>query len=421
MNNEKIILVYIDLQFFDNPVLVGKLHCNFVRGSEISSFEYEKSWLQSNYSFQIDPDLPLFSGIQYLKQGKSIFGVFSDSSPDRWGRVLMDKKEAMFARQEKRKENKLYETDYLLGVFDELRMGALRFKSNENSNFLDNNKELSTPPWTSIRELEFASFQLENEMLNDNEKEKWLKILYSPGSSLGGARPKAGVKDNNGNLWLAKFPSRNDSVNIGAWEMICNEMAKDCEINVAEAKAKIFSGKHHSFLSKRFDRTDNGKRLFFASTMTLLGYSDGAKATEGVSYLEIVDFIIKNGANVKSDLTELFRRIVFSICVSNSDDHLRNHGFLLDGNGWNLSPAYDINPVPHSNGLHLNISFTDNSIDLNLAREVSDYFRLSKNETEKIIGNTVTITSKWDSYASKYKISREEKEKMGSAFINNNV
>jgi serine/threonine-protein kinase HipA len=421
MNNEKILFVHSDLQYFDNPVLVGKLHCNFVRGSEILSFEYEKSWLQSDYSFQIDPDLPLFSGIQYLKQGKSNFGIFSDSSPDRWGRVLMDKREAMFARQEKRKENKLYETDYLLGVSDELRMGALRFKTEGNNDFLDNNKELSTPPWTSIRELEFASFQLENEMLNDNEKAKWLKMLYSPGSSLGGARPKAGIKDNDGNLWLAKFPSRNDSVNVGAWEMICNEMAKDCGINVVEAQAKIFSGKHHSFLSKRFDRTDKGKRLFFASSMTLLGYSDGANATKGVSYLEIVDFIIKNGANVKNDLTELFRRIVFSICVSNSDDHLRNHGFLLNGNGWNLSPAYDINPIPHSNGLCLNISFTDNSIDLNLTREVSEYFRLSHDEAEKIIENTLAITSNRNSYASKYKISREENEKMSSAFINNNV
>lgn len=421
MNNKKIIFVYTDLQSFDNPVLVGKLHCNFVRGSEILSFEYEKTWLQSDYSFQIDPDLPLFSGIQYLKQGKSNFGIFSDSSPDRWGRVLMEKREAMFARQEKRKENKLYETDYLLGVFDELRMGALRFKSDETGIFLDNNKELSTPPWSSIRELEFASFQLENEMLNDNEKAKWLKMLYAPGSSLGGARPKAGIKDNDGNLWLAKFPSRNDNVNVGAWEMICNEMAKDCGINVAEAQAKIFSGKHHSFLSKRFDRTGTGKRLFFASTMTLLGYSDGASATEGVSYLEIVDFIIKNGANVKNDLTELFRRIVFSICVSNSDDHLRNHGFLLNGNGWNLSPAYDINPVPYSTGLRLNISFTDNSIDLNLTREVSGYFRLSQDETEKIIENTLAITSKWENYSSKYPISREEKEKMSSSFIINNV
>jgi serine/threonine-protein kinase HipA len=239
MNNEKIILVYVDLQSFINPVLVGKLHCNFVRGNEILSFEYDKSWLQADCSFQIDPDLPLFSGMQYLKQGKLIFGIFSDSSPDRWGRVLMDKREAMIARQEKRKENKLYETDYLLGVFDELRMGALRFKKDENCDFIDKDKELSTPPWTSIRELEFASFQLENEMLNDTDKAKWLEMLYAPGSSLGGARPKAGIKDNEGNLWLAKFPSRNDSVNVGAWEMICNEMAKDCGINVEIGRAHV--------------------------------------------------------------------------------------------------------------------------------------------------------------------------------------
>ena len=421
MENEKIIFVYADLQMFNAPVLVGKLHSNFVRGSEILSFEYDKSWFQFDNSFQIDPDLPLFSGVQYLKQNKRNFGIFSDASPDRWGRVLMDKREAMIARQEKRKEQKLYEIDYLLGVFDELRMGALRFKTEENSNFSDNNQQLTTPPWTSIRELEFASFQLENEMLNESEKAKWIKILYSPGSSLGGARPKAGIKDNEGNLWLAKFPSRNDKINVGAWEMVCNKMAVDCGINIAEAQARIFSGKHHTFLSKRFDRNEKGKRLFFASAMTLLGYTDGANSTEGVSYLEIVDFIVKNGANVKNDLSELFRRIVFSICVSNSDDHLRNHGFILGSKGWILSPAYDINPVPYSNGLCLNISLTDNSLDLNLAREVSEYFRLSNEETKAIIAKTLKITSKWHKYTSEYKITREEKDKMSSAFMSYNV
>ena len=420
MKAENTILIYADLPQFEQPTLVGKLYSNFVRGSEILSFEYEKSWLLFDYSFQIDPDLPLFSGVQYLKHGKTNFGVFSDSSPDRWGRVLMDKREAMLARQEKRKENKLYETDYLLGVFDELRMGALRFKTEQNGNFLNDNQEFATPPWTSIRELEFASFQLENEMLNDNEKAKWLNMLYSPGSSLGGARPKAGIKDENGNLWLAKFPSRGDKIDVGAWEMICNEMAKDCGINVAKAQAKIFSGNHHTFLSKRFDRDENGKRKFLASAMTLLGYTDGVKSTEGVSYLEIVDFIIRNGANVKNDLSELFRRIIFSICVSNSDDHLRNHCFLLSDSGWHLSPAYDINPIPHSHGLHLNISLTDNSLELDLAREVAGFFRLSSEESEQTISKTLKITSQWRKYASKYKISREEQDKMQGAIVVNN-
>jgi serine/threonine-protein kinase HipA len=246
---------------------------------------------------------------------------------------------------------------------------------------------------------------------------KWLYLLLAPGSSLGGARPKAGIRNKDGALWIAKFPSKEDKYNIGAWEMITNELAQMAGLNVAQAMAKPFYGKHHTFLTKRFDRTVTGQRLHFASAMTLLGYTDGAGFQEGASYLELAEFIIRKGANVNRDLEELFRRIVFSICVSNTDDHLRNHGFLLTSAGWTLSPAYDINPNPKGAGLKLNISAHDNSLNLNLATKVAPFFRLTDADAEIIIQKTVGAVSNWKKKAMKYRISREEQDRMSSAFI----
>jgi serine/threonine-protein kinase HipA len=296
-------------------------------------------------------------------------------------------------------------------------MGALRFKEVASGAFMNDNRNFATPPWTYIRELEQASYQLENELIeDDSEALKWLYMLLAPGSSLGGARPKAGVRNIDGSLWIAKFPSKEDGYDVGAWEMIVHELAQMAGLNVATAMAKTFYGKHHTFLTKRFDRTASGQRLHFASAMTLLGYTDGINFQEGVSYLELAEFIIQKGANVNQDLEELFRRIVFSICVSNTDDHLRNHGFLLTKAGWILSPAYDINPNPKGTGLKLNISAHDNSLDLNLAAEVAPFFRLTNDMATAIIQNTVGVVSKWKQLAAKYKLSRDEQDRMSSAF-----
>jgi serine/threonine-protein kinase HipA len=296
-------------------------------------------------------------------------------------------------------------------------MGALRFKEEHLDNFVSNNLNFATPPWTSICELEQASYQLENDLVDDNpELLKWLYQLLAPGSSLGGARPKAGVRDANGNLWIAKFPSKEDSHDVGAWEMITNELAKMAGINVVHAMAKPFYGKHHTFLSRRFDRTEQGERLHFASAMTLLGYTDGISFQDGASYLELAEFIVQKGANVNRDLEELFKRIVFSICVSNTDDHLRNHGFLLTQNGWILSPAYDINPNPKGAGLKLNISTHDNSLNLNLALEVAHFFRLTNPQAIKICQNIKSIVANRRIIATKYNVSKTEQEKMDIAF-----
>ncbi|MDL2322436.1 HipA domain-containing protein [Bacteroidales bacterium OttesenSCG-928-A17] len=414
---KKKIYVYADWVELESPTLMGLLSVEYSRGKEIFSFEYVNQWLSSNNTRMLDPDLGLYSGVQYLRDEKGNFGLFLDSSPDRWGRVLMKRREAILAKSEGRPIRILHESDFLLGVYDLHRMGALRFKHDPNGDFLDNNKDYSAPPWTSIRELERASLELEKNIEQDSpDLLKWLNILMAPGSSLGGARPKASVQHTDGSLWIAKFPSNNDETDIGAWEMVVNELAQKIGITIAEATAKRYNNKQHTYLAKRFDRTVEGKRIHFSSAMTLLGYTDGVGAEEGASYLELVEFIIQHGANVKEDLTELFRRIVFSIAISNTDDHLRNHGFILTKHGWILSPAYDLNPNPYGTGLKLNISEEDNSLDFDLALSVAPYFRLTEKEASDIIENIKSVVPNWKAIAGKYQISKPEQDMMSIAF-----
>lgn len=417
-SDHRTILVYADWQGLDGAQFVGTLNSERVRSSEVFSFTYSDEWLTNGFAQVIDPDLQLFTSRQYLgDKNKQNFGVFTDSSPDRWGRVLMRRREAALARLEERTSNTLFETDYLLGVFDEHRMGGLRFKLAEDGPFLNNNRALAAPPWTSIRELEQISLRLEeDDVVNDPEYLNWLNMLIAPGSSLGGARPKASVVDQDGHLWIAKFPSRNDEGNVGAWEWVTYQLALECGIQMAESQARTFSSSHHTFLTKRFDRTEDHSRLHFASAMTLLGYTDGNDFQDGVSYLELVEFISSNGANVAENLHQLWRRIVFNICVSNTDDHLRNHGFMLTPTGWELSPAYDINPVETGFGLKLNVSEDENTLDLDLTRSVAPYFRLKKEDAEDIITEVKTAVQSWRTLAVKIGISRSEIELKSNAF-----
>jgi len=410
--------VYADWHGLNGPVYMGVLGAELLRGKEIFSFEYDTNWLQSGQAQLLDPDLQLYAGTQYLNnQDKSNFGMFLDSSPDRWGRILMRRREAALARLEQRLEQNLFETDYLLGVYDAHRMGGLRFKLDPQGPFLNDNKEMASPPWTSIRELERISLRLEDDdVINDPEYLKWLNMLVAPGSSLGGARPKASVLDSDNHLWIAKFPSKNDQSDIGGWEIVTYELAIASGVNMAEAQAKKFTSTNNTFLTKRFDRTKDGKRIHFASAMTLLGHVDGENYAEGVSYLELVDFITTKGANVNDDLEQLWRRIVFSICVSNTDDHLRNHGFILTPGGWVLSPAYDINPVETGTGLKLNISENDNSLSLDLALEVYPYFRLKEGRANNIIEEVKIAVRNWREVATKYGMSKAEQELKSRAF-----
>jgi serine/threonine-protein kinase HipA len=418
MMSKRKIYVYADWQGITTPFLIGYLYSELLRGKEIFSFEYKEEWLKSENTFLLDPELQLYPGLHYLSDDeKKNFGIFTDSSPDRWGRLLMRRREAALARIEKRTEQTLFETDYLLGVYDGHRMGALRFKLEEDGSFLNDNKELASPPWTSLRELEQISLKLEeDDVTDDPEYFKWLNMLIAPGSSLGGARPKANIVGKDGSLWIAKFPSRSDKDNVGAWEMVTYELAKKTGINMAESMAQKFSSNYYTFLTKRFDRVEKGDRIHFASAMTMLAYTDGQDHSDGASYLELVEFISKHGANVKNDLEELWKRIVFSICVSNTDDHLRNHGFILSEKGWLLSPAYDINPNEAGTGLRLNISENDNSLDLDLAMEVHKYFRLTKKQAEQIINEVKQAVQSWRTIATKHGISKGEQDLKRLAF-----
>lgn len=412
-SDQKTILVYENWSG-DTPVLIGYLYVYTTKGSEQYSFEYHDDWLQnSEFSLILDPELSLYHGRQYPGTNAN-FGLFADSSPDRWGRMLMDRRERMQAQQEGRKPKKLYESDYLIGVYDETRMGALRFKLDEDGEFLSSDCETAAPPWTSLRTLEEASREYEKD--KNLMSDKWLNQLIRPGSSLGGARPKAGVTDNRGDLWIAKFPSKHDEIDVGAWEKVVHDLARECGLNVPESKLERFSDLGSTFLVKRFDRIGK-QRIHFASAMTMLNQSDGASASDGVGYLDILSFIRAYGCVPKEDSKELWRRIVFSMAVSNTDDHLRNHGFLLESNGWRLSPMYDVNPTPFGDALALNVSDTDNTISLSLALEVAEYFEYStaeaKEEADHIL---VTVRENWRRIAERYRISRNSIEYMRPAF-----
>jgi serine/threonine-protein kinase HipA len=416
--NEIKIWVYAGWDFLEEAQLMGWLTSQRLRGKEIFSFEYTEYWLNTdNPILSLDPHLGFYKGKQYLPEEKNNFGIFLDSSPGRWGRLLMRRREAWQAKNEHRDERTLFESDFLLGVFDGHRMGGVRFKLSEDGPYMNDQKKMATPPWTSLRELEHASLQLErDDAMNDPEYAQWLCVLIDPGSSLGGARPKASVIDDKEHLWIAKFPSSRDEKNAGAWEMVLHELAKACGIHVSEARLQKFSGKHHTFLSKRFDRTDAQKRIHFASAMTLLGLQDGADHVEGVGYLDLVGFIMQHSPEAKEDLEQLWRRMAFNILVSNTDDHLRNHGFLLAPFGWRLSPAYDMNPNEMGTGLTLNISENSNEQDIALALETAHLYQLKSDRAESILKEMRREISHWRVVAKKFGISNSEIEQTKRAF-----
>lgn len=416
-SDETIIYVFGDWTSLNKCMLLGILRAKLVRGKEIFSFEYSKEWLQHDQSLFLDPDLGLFHGQQYLPGNKPNFGLFLDSSPDRWGRMLMKRRESLLAKTEQRADKRLLESDFLLGVYDKHRMGGLRFKLHPDGEFLDNHVHLASPPWTSLRDLEFASLQIEQDNASNNaEYAKWLNMLIHPGSSLGGARPKSGVIDSEVNLWIAKFPSRFDEKDSAAWEFVLNRLAKQCGIIVPESKLLRLTGKHHTFMSKRFDRIGIDQRIHFSSAMTLLGFNDGADNNDGVSYLELASFIIRHSANPDSDLEQLWRRILFNVMVSNTDDHLRNHGFLLTESGWQLSPAFDMNPNEYGTGLHLNIDENSNELDISLVLSVSKYFKLNTDKANKILREMKKALINWRALAKKAGIPADEISIVEKAF-----
>lgn len=413
------IYVYIDAyNLVEEPLLMGVLRATQVRGKEVFSFKADEGWLSHTSLAYLDADLQPYKGNQYVSQDKSNFGLFLDSCPDRWGRVLMQRRERLRAKDNNLRMRKLQESDYLLGVYDGNRMGALRFKASLDGPFLDDDQSLATPPVTSLRALEQASLGYERETSEDSpENKQWIRMLYSPGSSLGGARPKANVIDERGNLWIAKFPSLHDNIDVGAWEYIVTSMASDFGLRVPQIDAKLFSSQHHTFMTKRFDRQSGSKRLYFASAMTLLGYVDGNDAGDDISYLELAEFLQRYGSNrQQEDMVELWKRVLFNVAISNCDDHLRNHGFILTPKGWELSPVYDLTPNPTGTGLKLNIDESNNALDMDLVLSTASFYGISDQEALKQTERLKPIIASWRGRAERLGVPRAEQNQMEAAF-----
>lgn len=417
MSAQREIYVYLEWFEYEVPIFMGVLRREKVRGKEVFYYENDPHWLKHTHFRNLDPDLSVFSGKQFLPVEKKNFGLFLDSSPDRWGRTLLMRREVILARSENRPARNLSEADFLMGIYDGSRMGALRFKYSKDGEFMDNDHNMAILPWASLRQLEYASQQVESEEIPDKEYIRWLNMLIAPGSSLGGARPKANVLDSNNQLWIAKFPSNSDRKDMGAWEYVTRQMAELCGIDMAESRLQKLSRHHHTFLTKRFDRTESGKRIHFTSAMTILGHTDGENYLDSISYLEMAEWIMVNCENTNENLEQLWRRIVFNIAVSNCDDHLRNHGFILNKKGWQLSPAYDINPDEHGTGLKLNISENDNSLDFDLALSVAPYFGIDAYKANQILTEIKSTVSQWRRFATICGIPKIEQEQVAKVFI----
>jgi serine/threonine-protein kinase HipA len=395
------IWVYAHWIGMGEPRCIGILSAQQAKGRKAFSFAYDKDWMASKEQRLLDPDISWFPGTQY-PQSKENFGMFLDSMPDTWGRKLMMR----------RAKKNLYDIDFLLGVYDESRMGALRFKLDPQGEFLDNDRNHPTPHWTHIRELQLGAMALD---ADEEDADKWIDLLIAPGSSLGGARPKANILDAAGHLWIAKFPAKADIIDKAAWEYLAYKLAVTAGIEMSESKIEKISGNHHTFFTKRFDRKIK-ERIHFASAMTMTGNDENKIRDNPASYLDLAEFIQYSGADNETDLHQLWRRLIFNIAISNTDDHLRNHGFILAENGWHLSPAYDINPSVNKGGLALNIDTTHNDLSFDLARSVGEYFQLNNRQMDTIIDEVRKAGKNWQTIATQVGISRPEQEIMAPAF-----
>ena len=404
----KKLFVYADFDWLKEAELVGELGYESLRGSDSYSFKFADSWIKKYNAIALSDDLNNYPGIQYTQPEKDIFGCFADALPDRWGRTLFLRREQILAQEENRPVRRLSSFDFLTGIDDHSRMGGFRFKETPDGEFINTDNTLRVPPLTDLRELIAASKEIErSEGTNMIPEKKWITQLVQPGSSLGGARPKANVLDENHNIFMAKFPSLNDDYDVGIWEHFCHLLAKNAGINAAETKVITTNDKHHTLLSHRFDRTYAGRRIHFASAMTLLGLNDGDNATTGHGYIDIVDFIISGCTDVDANLRELFRRVAFNICVGNSDDHFRNHGFLLTAKGWTLSPAYDMNPTLNDHQSLL-INNKTNTADLSILLDSCDEYMLTHEVAKGIIDEVLEAVKGWRTLANRLGIAKRE-------------
>lgn len=407
------IYVYAHWAGMTKPEIVGVLSAHQGKGRKSFSFSYDQQWLKGKNLFLLDPDISYYSGPQFPVM-KENFGVFLDSMPDTWGRTLMKKRAALVAKIQGEPATVLHDIDFLLGVADACRMGALRFKLDPEGPFLDDESFSPIPPWTSIGQLQHIAGLVESEK-EVTELNKWLVMLMAPGSSLGGARPKANISDKTGHPWIGKFPSKHDTINKAKWEFLAYKLSLAAGINMSESKIMKVAGNYHTFFTRRFDRAF-GERIHFASAMTMTGNDEETLRDHRASYLDLSAFIQDHGGNIKEDLGQLWRRIVFNIAISNTDDHMRNHGFIVENDAWRLSPAFDVNPSIDKDELALNIDDSSGMLDFDLALSVHEYFRLSSTEARSILAQVKKAVGSWDKIAKQLGIYTGEMELMRSAF-----
>lgn len=406
--SERLLFVHVDLQ--GTTHYVGRLWTRHSRGRESASFEYDTAWLENPNAFALEPALALGRGTQHTQQGRALFGAIGDSSPDRWGRRLIQREERRIARVEARQPHTLGEGDYLAAVSDITRQGALRFTETQDGPFIAPSDAASVPPLVRLGDLLHAADHVEA----DDETDADLRLLLAPGSSLGGARAKASVIDQDGALSIAKFPQVDDAYAIIPWEAVSLSLASDAGIEVPSWRLEQVAGRS-VLLLRRFDR-DGALRIPFLSAMSMIGAADN----EEHSYLELVDALRVHGAQPEKDCAQLWRRIVFTILISNTDDHLRNHGFLSGSrSGWRLSPVYDINPTPtdlRPRVLSLAIDETETTASLALAFDVASEFGLKPNEAKQIAREVGAAVRNWRARAAEFGLSAREQQRMESAF-----
>lgn len=404
------LFVFADFDWLERPELIGRLTYERLRGGGTYGFCFDNHWLKDHSDIVLSEEIGNFSGFQY-KDEEHVFGCISDTLPDRWGRRLLNRKEQIEAVEEKRAVRTLYSFDYLKGIDDYTRMGGFRFKKELDGDFINNDTRLSVPPLTSVKELVKTTQEYEkSDEANELPEKKWIRQLEHPGTSLGGARPKANVVDDSGHLWIAKFPSRKDDYDMALWEHFCHILARNAYIHVAETELFTVDGGYHALLSKRFDRTDDGCRIHFASAMTMTGLTDGDNYETGHGYLDIVDFILSNCTNVEDNLEELYRRVAFNICVGNSDDHFRNHGFLLTKKGWTLAPAYDLNPT-NNETQSLLVNVNSNEANLEILQDACDDYFISSDKAARIIELVKIAVKDWRKVANTLQIPQSEQNR----------
>ncbi len=419
MSGSRVKNVTISASWSMEPVPLGVLSSTLTDEGETFSFSAQKQWLQSRWGRSFDP-------LGYSQQGPvtahspytRIIGLLMDSSPDGWGRDMLSRYEQLCAVKERRTAHRLSELEYLMGVHDHSRMGALRLAAPEVPDSGGTEAAFSSaPPAGSLKHLANSTLLYEDDRKSeDPDHEAWVEQMAASGAPLGGARPKSYFTEADGSLWIAKFPSSHDPYDVGAWEMVVNELARRAGIPGPECRIMRLASEHRTFLSRRFDRSEEGHPIHFTSARSLVGYHPGSSIHAGVSYLDLADLIVRYGAEPERDLRDLWKRMVFNICISNIDDHLRNHGFLLTEHGWRLSPAYDLNPIPFGGGLCLNITRDDNQLVLKLARKVAPNFHLSSAAVEMEIERIRDAVSQWRPAAVQFDIPADEQQLMAPAF-----